>query len=189
MTSGGDGPGRLSSEAEFSAPERLADEVAAALFRRDPFLASYMGVPGYEDAVPDLSAEATDRWRARFVDLLIQLDGCSCDGGALRERLLVAAARHQVQAALEDLDAGVRDFTVTPLPMDGPARMLFTLGQTSVRDAAAGTAYVARCRELSSYLDALTDRLRVATTQGRYPVAALVDQVVAQCDKAAAGLE
>jgi hypothetical protein len=35
----------------------LADELAEVLLRGDPFTASFMGISGYDDAVPDLSPE------------------------------------------------------------------------------------------------------------------------------------
>ena len=77
----------MTAEAAF---ETLAGELAGVLLRGDPFGASFMSVPGYDDAVPDLAPEYQQAWRGRIVDVIAR-----CARGACQPRKLppVATAR------------------------------------------------------------------------------------------------
>jgi len=44
----------------------LAEELAEVQLRNDPFWASFMAISGYDDAVPDLSPEHQQAWRAQI---------------------------------------------------------------------------------------------------------------------------
>ncbi len=76
---------------------RLADEIAAAELRNDPFGASYMGVSGYDDAAPDLSPDARQGWRDCLVNVLIRSEHLEADDAD--SRMLLAAERDNVMRA------------------------------------------------------------------------------------------
>ena len=55
----------------MSTPRELADRFHARWLRIHPFAATMYGIPGYDDLMPDDSAEGQQAWRAeagRFLD-------------------------------------------------------------------------------------------------------------------------
>jgi uncharacterized protein (DUF885 family) len=159
---------------------RLAEELAQASLRNDPFIASYLGVSGYDDAVPDLSAAARQRWRDRLVDVLVGCEQLEADAQDVDSRILLAAARDVAIRALALVDSRVQEFGVTTFPWDGPSIMLLVAARASVTDATSAAAYLTRCRRLPTYLDQYAARLRTAAASGLLPVAPLVQGVISQ---------
>jgi len=66
-------------------------DLAEARLRNDPFAASYLGVSGYDDAVPDLSPQAQRAWRDRLVDVVARCEQLEADVENLDSRVLLAA--------------------------------------------------------------------------------------------------
>ena len=158
----------------------LAGELAEAQLGDDPFGASYMGIGGYEDAVPDLSPEARQAWRDRLVDFVIQCDRLDAQAGDADSRVLLAATRDSAARWLALVDSRVAEFSVTTMPMGGPSKMLFAMARASVADQASAAAYLTRCRAVPGFLDQEAQRLREATHSGLLPVAPLVADVISQ---------
>jgi uncharacterized protein (DUF885 family) len=158
----------------------LAEELAQAQLRNNPFGASYLGVSGYDDLVPDLSPQARQAWRDRLVDVLVRCERLEADAEDLDSRVLLAATRDDATSALAMADARVQEFSITTLPMEGPSAMLLAAARASVTDAASAAAYLTRCRGLPTYLDQYAERLRAAVASGLLPVAPLVHSVIRQ---------
>ncbi len=158
----------------------LAGELAEVELRNDPFWASFSSISGYDDAVPDLSAESRQAWRARLADIIVrcgQLAGeaAECDGGVLLDVVRDKAAR-----ALAAADSRVDEFTVTTFPVAGPSLMLLIASRTRLGDPASARAYLARCHRLPGYLDQYTHVVRAAAGEGLLPVAPLVSDALRQ---------
>jgi uncharacterized protein (DUF885 family) len=160
----------------------LAEELARAHLRYDPFVASFLGVGGYDDAVPDLSPQARQAWRDRLVDVLVGCQQLEADAEDLDSLVVLAAVRDHATRALAMVDSRVQEFSVTTLPINGlfgPAMLPLVMGRASVVDPASAAAYLTRCRGLSTYLDQHSARLRAAA-DGLLPVAPLVQGVISQ---------
>jgi uncharacterized protein (DUF885 family) len=159
----------------------LAEELAQARLGDDPFIASYAGVSGYDDAVPDLSAPARQAWRDRLVDVLVRCEQLEADAEDLDSRILLAATRDDATRALAMADSRVQEFGVTTLPLaGGPSMMLLVAARTSVTDAAGATAYLTRCQGFPAFLDQYAEQLRTAAARGLLPVAPLVEGAISQ---------
>jgi uncharacterized protein (DUF885 family) len=158
----------------------LATELAKAQLQHDPFGASYMGIGGYDDAVPDLSPQARQAWRDSLVDFVIRCDSLDPQAGDADSRVLLAATRDSTARWLAVEDSRVVDFSVTTMPLDGPSKMLFAMARASVSGPASATAYLTRCRGAAAYLDQSAQRLREAAGSGLLPVAPLVADVITQ---------
>jgi uncharacterized protein (DUF885 family) len=159
----------------------LAQELAQARLGDDPLLASFMGVSGYDDAVPDLSPAARQAWRNRLVDVLVRCERLEADAEDFDGRVLLAAIRDDATRALALADSRVHEFSVTAVPLvSGPSLMLLVAARASITDAASATAYLARCRGLAAYLDQYAARLETAATSGLLPVAPLVEGAISQ---------
>jgi uncharacterized protein (DUF885 family) len=161
----------------------LAEELAQTHLRYDPFIASFLGVGGYDDAVPDLSPPARQAWRDRLVEVLVGCEQLEADAEDLDSRVVLVAVRDHATRALAMVDSRVQEFSVSTLPVNGlfgPAVMPLVMTRASVVDPASAAAYLTRCRGLSTYLDQHAARLRAAAASGLLPVAPLVQGVISQ---------
>jgi uncharacterized protein (DUF885 family) len=158
----------------------LAEDLATAQLRNNPFGASYMGVSGYDDAVPDLSPQARQAWRDRLVGVLVGCEQLETDGHDGDSRVLLAAVRDHATRGLNLIDSRVQEFSVTTMPWEGPSAMLLVTARAAITDAASASAYLTRCRSLPTYLDQYAARLRTAAASGLLPVAPLVEGAISQ---------
>jgi uncharacterized protein (DUF885 family) len=153
---------------------------APAHLRNNPFIASFVGVGGYDDAVPDLSPEARQAWRDRLVDVVVRCEQLEVGAEDLDSRVLLAATRDDATRVLAMVDSRVQEFGVTAFPWDGPSLMLLVAARASVVDVASASAYLTRCRRLPTYLDQYAQRVRTAVASGLLPVAPLVHDAIGQ---------
>src|SRR6266487_2573387 len=158
----------------------LAAELAEVLLGHDPFAASFMSVSGYEDAVPDLSAQGLLAWRSRLVDIIVRCGHCEPDPADTDSRVLLGVVRDKAARALAVADSRVEEYSVTTFPLGGPSLMLLIAARTRLTDAAAAADYLTRCTRLAGYLDQVTAMLRDAARDGLLPVAPLVSDVIGQ---------
>lgn len=165
-----------------AAIETLAGELAGVLLSGDPFGASFMSIPGYDDAVPDLTPEYQQDWRGRLVAIIARAAGCEADGLGIDHRVLLETARDTAARELAAADSRVYDFSVTTFPLGGPSLVLLTASRTTVTDAPSAAAYLARCRQIPVYLDQHGARLRAAVRDGLTPVAPLVSDAIRQLE-------
>src|SRR5690349_486068 len=165
-----------------AAIEALAGELAGVLLSGDPFGASFMSIPGYDDAVPDLSPEYQQAWRGRLVGIIARGAGYEADGLGIDHRVLLETARDTAARELAAADSRVYDFSVTTFPLGGPSLVLLTASRTSVSGPESATAYLARCRQIPAYLDQHAARLRAAARDGLAPVAPLVSDAIRQLE-------
>jgi uncharacterized protein (DUF885 family) len=163
-----------------AAIEALAGELADVLLSGDPFGASFMSVPGYDDTVPDLSPHYQQTWRGRLVDIIARGAGYEADALDAGHRILLETARDTAARELAAADSRVYDFSVTTFPLGGPSLVLLTASRASVSDPHSARAYLARCRQLPVYLDQHAARLRAAARDGLAPVAPLVSDAIRQ---------
>jgi hypothetical protein len=183
----GDGPladdGNGGGEGGGAAIVGLAEELAQAHLADDPFIASYLGIGDYDDAVPDLSPSARQAWRDRLVDVLVRCQGLEAEAEDLDSRVLLAAVQDHAIRGLAWADARVQEFSVTALPangMFGLAMMLLVATRTSITDPAGAAAFLTRCRRFPTYVEQYGARLQTATADGLLPVAPLVQGVIDQ---------
>jgi uncharacterized protein (DUF885 family) len=141
-----------------------------------------MSIPGYDDAVPDLSPEYQQAWRGRLVGIIARGAGYETDGLGTGHRVLLETARDTAARELAAADSRVYDFSVTTFPLGGPSLVLLTASRTSVTDPASALAYLARCRQVPAYLDQHAARLRAAARDGLAPVAPLVSDAIRQLE-------
>lgn len=158
----------------------LAETLAEALLRNDPFLASYLGVSGYEDAVPDLSPQARAAWRDSLVDVLIRCERLEPDAAGLDDQVLLGAVRGHAAQALAAVDSRVEEFSVAAVPMGGLPFMLLVMARASVTDASSASAVLSRCQRIPTYVDQCAGQLTAAAEGGLLPVAPLVEDAIKQ---------
>jgi uncharacterized protein (DUF885 family) len=158
----------------------LAETLAEALLRNNPFLASYMGVSGYDDAVPDLSPQARAAWRDRLVDVLVRCERLEAYADDPDDQVLLGAVDGHATRALAAADSRVEEFSVATVPLGGLPLMLLVMARASVTDASGASAVLVRCQRIPAYVDQCAGQLSAAARGGLLPVAPLVQDVIEQ---------
>jgi uncharacterized protein (DUF885 family) len=171
----------------MSAPRDLSDRFHARWLRVHPFAATMYGIPGYDDLMPDDSAEGQQAWRAearRFFD-----EAGAIGGGPLSQADAVTLDCVTEAAAQEMavVDQAADEHTVTPMQYAGPPVFFATAARTVLVDEAAAEAYLTRLRRSGDWIDQLTERLRAGAAKARLPVAPLAEEAIGWAQRLLAG--
>jgi len=156
----------------------LADRLHRRWLEENPFTATMYGIPGYDDLVPDDSAEGQQAWRAEVGRFLAEADVIA--GGQLTpaEAVTLDCAKAAATQEQEAIDLAGDEHTVTAMQYAGPAAFLAVAARTVLVDQTAAEAYLTRLRRSGAWLDQLGERLRAGARKGRLPVAPLAEQAV-----------
>jgi uncharacterized protein (DUF885 family) len=156
----------------------LADRFHERWLHANPFAATMYGIPGYDDLLPDDSAEGQQAWRAEAERFL-------GEAGEIGQGQLTAADAVTLdcttQAAAQEVagvDLAADEHTVTAMQYSGPAMFLAVAARTVLVDEAAAENYLTRLRGSGAWLDQVSERLRDGARAGRLPVAPLAGQAV-----------
>lgn len=167
----------------MSTVRELADRFHESWLAENPFAASTMGVPGYDDKVPDASAEGRQRRRAEVEAALQQsraLAEATPQGAPWTpaDAITLACVTSAAEVELAAIDAAPGDFTVTAMPLDGPPSLLAVLARTTLPGPEAASEFLARLRASGRWVDQVTEQLGTGAAKGRFPVAPLVRQAI-----------
>jgi len=163
---------------------QLAAELVDTLLASDPFLGTGLGLREYDALLPDPSSAAERALAANLAALGRRAESLAADTAADRVTLgVVRGVCAQRRLAL--LNAS-DEYTVTAMPIAGPATLLATAARTTLVDAQAATDYLTRLRAAPGWIDGTAERLREGRAKGRLPVGVLVDQAIAWADSALA---
>ena len=162
----------------MTSPRDLAGRLHRRWLEENPFAATMYGISGYDDLVPDESAEGRQAWRAEAERFVREADEIA--GGQLTpaEAVTLDCAKEAATQELESIDLAGAEHTVTAMQYAGPAAFLAVAARTVLVDPAAAEAYLARLRRSGTWLDQAGDRLRAGARKGRLPVAPLAEQAV-----------
>ncbi|MDT7786499.1 MAG: hypothetical protein QOF58_4918 [Pseudonocardiales bacterium] len=140
----------------------LADEMFAAVVDHTPFLASMYGLPGWEDELPDHSAEGQQALRARIADVLRRAETSDEDPVTL------AVIRHQGETIVARIDARLVEHTVASglrAPVNELLMMSSRVDMSQRRDKIAGYVDQVSARVRGSDRRPLSRHLRAAATR------------------------
>ena len=162
----------------MSTVRELADAFHQSWLATHPFAASTLGIPGYDDRVPDDSEEGDAGWRAELEAVLADARRLEDQGATGPAAVTLGCLVESVEQEIRALDARPAEHTVTAMPFSGPAVLLATAARTVLPDPEAAAAYLERLRRSGRWIDQQAGRLRVGAAKGRLPVAPLVRQAV-----------
>ncbi|MFW5899299.1 MAG: DUF885 domain-containing protein [Jiangellaceae bacterium] len=155
----------------MSAAEQLraiADEYWEAKLEASPLTASFLGDHRYDDRADDLSAEAEQRQRARWVELRGR--AAAVPENELDETDM--ATRKLLVGELDDAIRGI-DLRLAELAADqmqgAHADLLILIGQLAAPEPDHARMAVTRVGELARMLDQAAERLREGLAAGRTP--------------------
>lgn len=162
---------------------QLAEEYFETRMAADPFLATQLGVPGYDMLVPDPSRVAVAELVGRLESFRDRLAAIPVDGLGGEDRISHVALGHTIGATIGELGHGLLDIAVTASAV-GQQIVVFQVAQaTSVSSDEQAEHYLARVRALSGFVDGWTDRYAGAAASGRPPTALGVRQTMEQLDR------
>jgi uncharacterized protein (DUF885 family) len=164
----------------MTAARDLADRFHARWLRANPFAATMFGIPGYDDLLPDASEEGQQAWRAEAARFRGEAAALASAPGRLApaDVITLGCVTEAAAQELATVDLAREDHTVSAMHYAGPAVFLSVAARTVLVDAAAAEAYLTRLRRSDSWLDQVTERLRIGASRGRLPVAPLAEQAV-----------
>ena len=161
----------------------LADQFHEEWLAHNPFAATMYGIPGHDADVPDESEAGEQAWRARLAATLTEARAVDDAGLSEPDRVTLGCLVEAADRELVGLDMAAAEHTVTSMPFAGPA-VLFAVGaRTVLADGQAANDYVQRLRASGTWLDQLTERLRIGAGKGRLPVAPLVAEAITWAEK------
>ena len=158
--------------------DNIAEEYAERAAALDPFYATYAGIAGHDDELPDLSADGFAERAELDRSTLAALEAAETPG--LREQVARAAMQERLAVAVERYDAG--DTTSELNVIDSwvqYVRELFDLMPTEGEESAANIA-----RRMAAVPEAYRQFSRTlldAARNGRPPARLQVEEVAKQC--------
>jgi uncharacterized protein (DUF885 family) len=160
----------------------LADRFHQRWLEANPFTATMLGIPGYDDLVPDESEEGAQAWRAEVTHFLREADAIAPGPLTPAEVVTLDCTGQAAAQELALIDMAQAEYTVTAMQYAGPATLLAVMARTVLIDPAAAEAYLTRLRRSGGWLDQIGERLRAGARKGRLPVAPLVERAIAWAD-------
>jgi uncharacterized protein (DUF885 family) len=167
----------------MSTPRELADRFHERWLRVHPFAATMYGIPGYDDLIPDDSAEGQQAWRAEAGRFLAEAGAIDRGGLAVADAVTLDCVAEMAAQEVTLADLAADEHTVTPMHYAGPPAFIATAARTVLVDEAAAEAYLTRLRRSGTWIDQVAERLREGAAKGRLPVGALAEQAVAWAER------
>lgn len=156
----------------------LADRYHTGWLVAHPFDASYMGVPGYDDAVPDASVAGEELRRSEVEAVMAEagrIDPATLEDA---DAITLGCVRSYAEGELLELAARESEYLVTTMAFKGPALFLSVVGRTSLPDGQAAADYLRRLAASGTWIDQQVENLRAGAAKGRLPVAPLVEDTI-----------
>jgi uncharacterized protein (DUF885 family) len=148
--------------------ERLSDEFFALQNTLDPLSATLLGIVGYDHLLPDPSRKGGADGAAKLRDLEARLATINVDDLSPSERVNAAVLTRLAWGARADLEEGIWEADASSESYSSPHAMVFMcVPSASVVDEVSKEAYLTRLSGLAAYFDAITERYREATEEGR----------------------
>jgi uncharacterized protein (DUF885 family) len=160
----------------------LADRFHQRWLQANPFAATMYGIPGYDDLLPDSSADGQRAWRAEAEQFLREAAAITREQLTPADAVTLDCVTEAVGQELAVIDLARDEYTVTAMHYAGPALFLAVAARTVLVDQAAAEAYLTRLRRSGTWFDQIGERLRAGADRGRLPVASLAERAVSQAE-------
>lgn len=163
--------------------ERLSEEFFQVTHSSDPLGATMLGVPGFDALLPDPSRDGSQRNAARFARIEEQLASLNPEMLSASDRINHAVLGWLAWGARTDLEHGLWEANASAAAYVSPQGMAFqAVPAAPLSDAAAVDGYLQRLSGLGKYFDAVLDRYRQASAEGRVSTRSGVLQAIDQLE-------
>ncbi|HWF15780.1 MAG TPA: DUF885 domain-containing protein [Acidimicrobiales bacterium] len=160
----------------------LASELLKTVLDADPLAGSLYGFPGYDDRLPDLSAESEQRVDADLTSIAQRAEDLPDVGLNEPEHQTLDFARVMARGMAGAAEVPLTEFTICDTFVAPVPGVLTTLPKLQLDTEERRQGYLARLRALPELLATAGERHRQGTSAGRTAVARLVESAVAQLD-------
>jgi uncharacterized protein (DUF885 family) len=162
---------------------RLSEDFFQAMHVADPLSATMLGVEGFDALLPDPSREGSKRNAARFAGIEDQL--AQLDRGTLStsDQINHAVLNWLAWGARTELEHGLWETNASAAAYVSAQAMVFqAVPKAPLGDSAAVDGYLQRLSGLGDYFDAVVERYRQATAEGRLSTRSGVLQAIDQLE-------
>lgn len=177
---GGDPTDRGPSD--VNEPEQLtiaSDEFWTHMLKRDPTMATRLGISGYDDLLPDASPEGINERLAEATRLYFLAQTIDPTFLSARERITLAILLHELRSEYATRICEAELWEVDHLW--GPQIWLLSLGtQTPVKTPEDERNYLARLSKFGTYIDQRIGALKVGLARGLTPPRLNVERTLQQ---------
>jgi uncharacterized protein (DUF885 family) len=167
----------------------LADRFHERWLHANPFAATIYGIPGYDDLLPDDSAEGQQAWRAEAAAFLDEAASIGRGELTAADAVTLDCTTQAATQEVTGVDLASDEHTVTAMQYSGPAMFLGVAARTVLMDPAAAEDYLTRVRGSGAWLDQISERLRAGARTGRLPVAPLAAEALTWVEEVLAAPE
>src|ERR1700678_1344746 len=157
----------------------LADRFQERWLHANPFAASMYGIPGYDDLLPDASAEGQQAWRVEAGQFLREAAAIASAELTPADAVTIDCVTEAAAQEQANIDLAEDEYTVTAMHFAGLAAFLAMAARTVLVDTAAAEAYLIRLQRSGTWFDQISERLRAGAGRGRLPIAPLAEQAIA----------
>ena len=162
--------------------DELAAELLTSVLEADPLAGSLYGFPGYDELLPDFSAEAESEHARRLASIAERAEEASEDGLGETELQTLDFVRCLGRGVADAAAVPVVEFTVCDTFVSPVGAVLISLPKVQLDTEERKEGYLSRLRGLSGMLTAAAQRHAEGARAGRTPVARLVKSAIAQLD-------
>lgn len=168
----------------------MGDPQLAALAQRyfdfhladNPTSASFYGIPGYDDKLPDPSREG-DRVRlAHHAEISAGLDAIDADALEGQDRITYSMLARLTADQSAGIEAALGEVALSNTITGPVSTMLSSLPRMSLNSEQRSRDYLVRLGALGGYFDAVLERYRLAAAEGRHQTRHGVLAVIGQID-------
>ena len=160
----------------------LASELLTTVLDADPLAGSLYGFPGFDDRLPDLSAEAEERVAADLGSIAQRAEDQSDRGLSEPEHQTLDFVRVMARGMADAARVPLTEFTICDTFVAPVPGILTTLPKVQLDTEERRQGYLTRLDALPGLLATAGARHRQGTHAGRTAVARLVESAVAQLD-------
>jgi uncharacterized protein (DUF885 family) len=160
----------------------LAAELLTSALRTDPFSGSLLGFPGYDDLLPDFSAEAEDDTTRTLSSIAARAEQAPHHGIDEADMQTLDFVRCLARGMAGFAAVPIIEFTISDTFAAPVGNVLNSLPKLPLDTDERREGYLARMHGLSAMLATVAERHRAGARGGRTTVARLVESAIAQLD-------
>jgi uncharacterized protein (DUF885 family) len=162
--------------------DELAAELLTSFLDADPLAGTLYGFPGYEELLPDFSAQAEDALAGRLVSIAGRAEQAADDGLSETELQTLDFVRCLARGMADAAAVPLVEFTISDTFASPVGAVLTSLPKVQLDTEERKEGYLTRLRGLPGMLATVAQRHENGARAGRTPVARLVESAVAQLD-------
>jgi uncharacterized protein (DUF885 family) len=185
-TQAGDGRSMVPDEPRAGAAEtvrQLADELGAALLDANPMVAGVLGLPGWDDKLPDYTEAGDSALSVRVGAIATRARAVDPTALDAEQQVTRAVVVQQAEGTLTELAARAVEYTVSDSDFGPVTGLLGLLSMVSVAQPAQADGYLTRLAGIPGVLAAIAERHRAGIAAGRLPIRDHVDATLAYVDR------